>query len=291
MIYENSRVIVGWLFMIELYKKNESDTNEIVAKSFLFLLAFILLMGTLCWVGVFNIQHYIINSLILASAIPLILPIILVHLLHINKGWVKYAIIACIVAATGISYAILTFQTIMIFILPSIIAVFYLDTKVTYYAMIINTITIILAHLFTGFYLFQPWIEPFSKMEYIMLYGALPRVMQYLLCAFLLHLIGRHFIKFFNGFYTVLQEERKGSNSSNKIDNKELKQLLEQLTEREQNVFELLVQGYTNTQIANQLYLSNGTVKNYVSVIYDKIGMKDRTALILKYSAFYQGND
>lgn len=284
--------LIGWTFMIELYKKNESDTNEIVAKSFLFLLAFGLLVGTLCWTGVFNIEHYIINRLIFACTIPLVLPIILVYLLHMNKDWVKYVIITCIVIVTGISYAILTFQTVMIFILPSIIAAFYLDTKVTYYTMIINTMIIILSHFFTGFYLFQPWIEPFSKMEDIMLYGAIPRVMQYLICAFLLHLIGRHFIRFFNGFYTVLQEERGVSNSSNeKMDNKELKQLLEQLTEREQNVFELLVQGYTNTQIANQLYLSNGTVKNYVSVIYDKIGMKDRTALILKYSSFYQGND
>lgn len=280
--------------MIELHKKNESDTNEIVAKSSLLLFAFVLLIGILCWIGVFSIQQSIINYLILASTIPLMLPLLLVHILHINKNWVKYVIITCIVIGTGISYAILTFQTVMIFILPSIIATFYLDIKVTVYTAIINVINIILAHVFTGFYLFQPWVEPFSELKEIMLYGALPRVMQYLMCAFLLYVLCRYFIKVFNGFDRILKEERKSLEvyaPKQTSDKTELNQILEQLTEREKNVFELLVQGYTNAQISNQLYLSNGTVKNYVSVIYDKIGTKDRTALILRYSPFYQAND
>ena len=71
----------------------------------------------------------------------------------------------------------------------------------------------------------------------------------------------------------------------------ELKYILEKLTEREREVFALVVQGFTNTQIATKLYLSNGTIKNYVSAIYDKIGIRDRTALVLKYSPLYRDND
>jgi len=52
-------------------------------------------------------------------------------------------------------------------------------------------------------------------------------------------------------------------------------------TERERDIIRLLVQGQTNQEIAATLYLSLGTVKNYVSQIYLKTGINDRTKVIL----------
>ena len=49
------------------------------------------------------------------------------------------------------------------------------------------------------------------------------------------------------------------------------------LSEREREVLSLLAQGYTNTEIAERLFLSNGTVRNYVSSIFTKIDVADRT--------------
>lgn len=43
----------------------------------------------------------------------------------------------------------------------------------------------------------------------------------------------------------------------------------------------MLSQGFTNRQIASALYISDGTVKNYVSSIYNKTGIKDRIKLAL----------
>lgn len=57
--------------------------------------------------------------------------------------------------------------------------------------------------------------------------------------------------------------------------------LLECMTEREKEICTLLSQGYTNRQIAETLYISEGTVKNYVSSIYDKTGIHDRSKLIV----------
>ena len=53
------------------------------------------------------------------------------------------------------------------------------------------------------------------------------------------------------------------------------------ITEREKEVCTLLVQGLTNRQIADKLYISEGTVKNYISSIYDKTGIHDRAKLIV----------
>jgi DNA-binding NarL/FixJ family response regulator len=49
------------------------------------------------------------------------------------------------------------------------------------------------------------------------------------------------------------------------------------LSERELDVLKLLAQGYTNAEISGRLYLSKGTVRNYVSSILAKLGVEDRT--------------
>jgi DNA-binding NarL/FixJ family response regulator len=54
------------------------------------------------------------------------------------------------------------------------------------------------------------------------------------------------------------------------------------LSERELEILKLLSQGASNRQIASQLFLAEGTVKNYVSTILDKLGVADRTQAALR---------
>jgi len=54
------------------------------------------------------------------------------------------------------------------------------------------------------------------------------------------------------------------------------------LSERELEILKLLAQGASNRQIASQLFLAEGTVKNYISNILDKLGVEDRTQAALR---------
>lgn len=56
--------------------------------------------------------------------------------------------------------------------------------------------------------------------------------------------------------------------------------LIEDLTEREMGIAGLISEGLDNREIAKRLFLSEGTVKNYVSIIYDKTGIKGRSRLV-----------
>lgn len=58
-------------------------------------------------------------------------------------------------------------------------------------------------------------------------------------------------------------------------------ELLSDMTEREKEICTLLSKGFSNRQIADELYISEGTVKNYISSIYDKTGIHDRSKLIV----------
>jgi DNA-binding NarL/FixJ family response regulator len=56
---------------------------------------------------------------------------------------------------------------------------------------------------------------------------------------------------------------------------------MEALTPREEGILRLLAEGLTNAKIASLLYLSEGTVKNYVSGILSKLQANDRTHAVV----------
>lgn len=53
------------------------------------------------------------------------------------------------------------------------------------------------------------------------------------------------------------------------------------LTERESMIITLVGEGKTNKEISNELYLSIGTVKNHITKILQKLGLRDRTQLAI----------
>lgn len=59
----------------------------------------------------------------------------------------------------------------------------------------------------------------------------------------------------------------------------EYKAMLNGLTKREKEICYMVGDGKSNTEIAETLHLSEGTVKNYMSNIYSKMDLRDRTAL------------
>jgi len=58
--------------------------------------------------------------------------------------------------------------------------------------------------------------------------------------------------------------------------------LLEPLSEREQQILALITKGASNREIAQRLFLAEGTVKNHVTNILGKLGVRDRTQAALK---------
>lgn len=54
------------------------------------------------------------------------------------------------------------------------------------------------------------------------------------------------------------------------------------LTDREQEVFELIIKNKTTTEIAKELYISEKTVRNHVSNAIQKLGVKGRAQAIIE---------
>lgn len=69
----------------------------------------------------------------------------------------------------------------------------------------------------------------------------------------------------------------------NKLPNEkvEIDERVEELTEREKDILRSLGEGKSNKEIAETLYISEGTVKNHITSILGKLDLRDRTQLAL----------
>ncbi len=56
-----------------------------------------------------------------------------------------------------------------------------------------------------------------------------------------------------------------------------------EITSKEFEIVELVSQGFSNKEIAKELFLSEGTVRNYLSTILEKLDLRDRTQLAVFY--------
>ncbi|MBU5482187.1 response regulator transcription factor [Blautia sp. MSJ-19] len=56
-----------------------------------------------------------------------------------------------------------------------------------------------------------------------------------------------------------------------------------EINEREKEIICLIANGYSNKEIAAKMYLSEGTVRNYLSAILDKLQLRDRTQVAIFY--------
>ncbi len=62
----------------------------------------------------------------------------------------------------------------------------------------------------------------------------------------------------------------------------QMEPLIEPLSERESEILALIATGASNREIAEQLFIAEGTVKNHVTHILGKLGVRDRTQAALK---------
>jgi len=72
------------------------------------------------------------------------------------------------------------------------------------------------------------------------------------------------------------------SRVSSMVPSVQMEQLVEPLSERELEILVLIARGASNKEIANQLYITEGTVKNHITHILSKLGVRDRTQAAIK---------
>lgn len=272
--------------MERLFARNETENNEIVSKLFIGIFIFIFFIWMLCWCGVFDFDIQVASIFVCISAIFLLTPFVLIYVFHFNTQPMKYILIVDLSLCIGACYYIFTFQMVIMLILPFLVATLYMNKRLLYFSGVVNFVIVIVAHLVSALYVLQPWLEPFLGIKSVIRFDLIPRILQLGICFVLLLVLMNRMLAYMQQLKCVNEEllnEVSSTNDNHDVERKELEGYLSCLTDREKEIFIQMIQGKTNMQIAERLCLSSGTVKNYVSSVYDKIGIKERNYLILKF--------
>lgn len=81
----------------------------------------------------------------------------------------------------------------------------------------------------------------------------------------------------------VIYEKEVSNLLSKIITDKKNKQIISDLTGKELEIIKLIADGLSNKEIANAVYMSEGTVRNYISSILEKLKLRDRTQLAIYF--------
>ena len=84
---------------------------------------------------------------------------------------------------------------------------------------------------------------------------------------------------------TSLSEQIKDQSKDN---NTEINSLLDKLTERQREVYDLIVSGKTNKEIMAQLFIEQSTLKSHINQIYRKLNINNRRELKSKITKNHQ---
>jgi DNA-binding NarL/FixJ family response regulator len=71
--------------------------------------------------------------------------------------------------------------------------------------------------------------------------------------------------------------------SERTLDGRQLKEILRSFSPREREVIEHIAMAYSNREIAEKMFISEQTVKNYISRIYQRLGVSRRSQLVKLY--------
>jgi DNA-binding NarL/FixJ family response regulator len=77
-------------------------------------------------------------------------------------------------------------------------------------------------------------------------------------------------------------ELRQGGGEAASTEQRDLPDWFFTLSKKERKILHLILEGYDNRDISEQMYLVEQTIKNYISIIYSKLGTHDRMQTIRK---------
>lgn len=165
----------------------------------------------------------------------------------------KYVLIFDMALITGISYIFFTYQMIILFMIPVLIALLYMNMRVLWFAEIVSMVALIVSHIVSSAYVAQPWLEIFTDISDIFRFYLVPRILQACACFVIVNVLVNRVIRYFREYDRILAESSGNVMQEDKNVDADLHNfisILNTLTESEQKVFMQLLQGKTNSQIA-----------------------------------------
>ena len=199
-------------------RRNEIEANYIVAKVMRITFVIFVLVYILNVIGVFVIDKTIMTLAFIGGGILLWIPTILVSLMKMDKGFVKYACVICSALFVMLLSTTLTYHVVVIYVYPIAIASLYFSKRLNIVATILTVVGVSIGQMF-AFYLNTLQDDNFTTLKSTIVFGIIPRALVLIAVA---------------AIFTMLAS-RTASMLSHLLGAEEQKELLDQMNRMKEN--------------------------------------------------------
>lgn len=160
-----------------LIRKNNLEVNKLAAKCLRITILFLISLWIFSITDYYKCDKYITTIIFVSCILLLLIPSVLVNALRINQQWIKYYVVMCTLSVVFLLSIFVSYDFIILIILPLLIATMYCDRKLIVITSLIDCICVF-GTVLLRFYIFNDTSTGFeydTLME-AMLYGVFLRI-------------------------------------------------------------------------------------------------------------------
>lgn len=159
-----------------LIRKNNLEVNKLAAKCLMIATLFLVSLWLFTITDYFGYDMYNTTIIFLSCLLLLLIPTILVNVLRLEKQWIKYYVIMCVLAVAFLLGTFVSFDYTVIVIFPLLIATMYCDRKLIATTTIFNILCVLGVMLMRYFVIVDDVINDYTSFTEALTYGVSLRV-------------------------------------------------------------------------------------------------------------------
>jgi len=161
---------------MSMLKKNEKEANIVVAKVMRVTFVVFTLIYILNVIGIFIVPKNIMAVAYIGGSLLLLLPTLLVNILKLEQGFVKYINVICAAIFVMLLCTTLTYHVVVLYVYPIAIASLYFSKKLNIIATVLTVIGVSVGQIL-AFILHTLQDDNFTEMNGVIIFGIIPRAL------------------------------------------------------------------------------------------------------------------
>ncbi|MGN0155570.1 MAG: HD-GYP domain-containing protein [Lachnospiraceae bacterium] len=178
-----------------LIRKNNLEVNKLAAKCLRITILFLISLWMFAMTDYYDYDECSIMVVFASSIVLLLIPSILVNIFHMEKQWIKYYVIMCILAVVFLLSTFISYDFIVLVILPLLIATLYCDRKLIVATSLIDCICVFIIMLLRYFIFEESSTQEYSSFSEALIYGVFLRIVLVLVATlFAYYIVDRNMV-------------------------------------------------------------------------------------------------
>lgn len=128
-----------------LIRKNTLEVNKLAAKCLRVTVLFLISLWLFSMTDYYHYDKYMVTIIFVSSVLLLLIPSILVNVLHLERQWIKYYVVLCILAVVLLLSTFVSYNFIILSVFPLLIATLYCDRRLMIATTLFDCICVFLS--------------------------------------------------------------------------------------------------------------------------------------------------